>query len=106
MDKLVIKLEKAEDFDKIISTSDLPVMVDFYADWCGPCVKLAPELIKRAEETKKFRLIKVNVDDFPELSDKFQVSGIPHVVLFKQGKQAGSFTGINIKVLEEWISSF
>jgi thioredoxin 1 len=100
----ILKLKDQKDFKNIIEASDA-VLVDFYADWCGPCKRLTPILEKKAEEHKNFKLLKVNVDEFGELAEAHGVSGIPHVTLFKKGKQEGSFVGADEKSLENMIKS-
>ena len=83
----------------------LPVVVDFWAPWCGPCMSLKPVLEKLAGEyAGKFALAKVNVDENTENAMKYGVSGIPHVVMFKGGKPAAQFVGARAeKVVREWI---
>ena len=70
------------------------VFVDFYADWCGPCKMMAPVLEKLADEYDgKVRIVKVNVDNDPELARKFGVVSIPNMYLLKDGKVVGSLLG-------------
>ena len=73
------------------------IIVDFYASWCGPCKVLTPVLKSVIEETKAGILIKVNVDDAPKVSEKFQISSLPTVKAFKGGKEVGSFIGARDK---------
>jgi thioredoxin 1 len=82
-----------ENFEKEIA-SPKPVLIDFWAEWCGPCQMLGPVLEKVAEEYKeKINFAKVNVDSAPVTSQKYQVSQIPTVILFKDGKPASGFIG-------------
>ena len=76
-------LEKLEDFEKILKEGD--VLVDFYADWCGPCQMLAPNLEKLAEESK-ITILKIDVDEFGVIAQQFRVMNIPTLMLFKEGK--------------------
>jgi thioredoxin 2 len=83
------------DFDALISRSALPVLVDFWAPWCGPCKMVAPEFRKVAQETAgQFVLAKVNTEEVPSLGARFRVTAIPTMVLFKNGlevaRQAGA----------------
>jgi thioredoxin len=72
-----------------------PVVVDFYATWCGPCRMLSPRLDKLAEEfSRKIKFVKVNVDEAQELAGRFRVEGIPTLLLFKNGKLEDRVTGL------------
>ncbi len=102
----IVSLDKAEDFDSIIKDSKIPVMVDFYADWCGPCKRLTPILESKQKEKNNFKLVKVNVDNHQDLAQKFDVQGIPHVVLFKDGKKSDEFVGLNEKALNSMVGKF
>lgn len=73
-------------FDREVLNSDKPVLVDFWAEWCGPCKMLSPELNKFAEEYADIvKVGKINVDEETELARRFQVSSIPMLILFKDG---------------------
>ena len=75
------------DFKELVENSDIPVMVDFWADWCGPCKMIAPTLDQLAEDYDgKVLFAKVDVDSNPNLSVKFFVRSIPMNVIFKDGK--------------------
>lgn len=83
-----------DSFSNIIK-SDTPVLVDFYADWCGPCKMLAP-ILKQVKDDlgNQVKIIKVDVDKNQELAAKFQVRGVPTMVLFKEGKQLWRQSGV------------
>ena len=92
-------------FNEIISNNNL-VLVDFYAEWCGPCKMLAPIISEIKEELKdKVYVIKVNVDEDEELSNKFGIYSIPTLVLIKDGKEIDRKVGYNTKqILVDWIN--
>ncbi|MBO7535832.1 MAG: thioredoxin [Bacilli bacterium] len=92
-------------FNEIINNNNL-VLVDFYADWCGPCKMLAPIISEIKEELKdKVYVIKVNVDQEEELADKFGIYSIPTLVLIKDGKEIDRKTGYNTKqIITDWIN--
>jgi thioredoxin 1 len=93
-----IKHVTRNDFDKEISGSSLPVLVDFWAPWCGPCRMLSPVLDELAGEMNgKVKILKVNVDEEPELASKFGVMSIPTVIAFKQGKVTNKVVGFRSK---------
>lgn len=75
------------DFDETVINSDIPVLVDFWASWCGPCKMLLPTMDKLADEYKdKVKVCKVNVDEQGELAIRFGVMTIPTIILFKNGE--------------------
>ena len=82
-----------QSFETEVLQSDKPVLVDFWATWCGPCRAVAPILDELAEETDKVRIVKLNVDENQQTAFKFQVSSIPTFILFKDGKMADRMMG-------------
>jgi thioredoxin 1 len=92
--KGVLMLEvKGFEFDKKVLQSEKPVVVDFYADWCGPCRVIKPILEKLSAERDDILFVKVNVDGSHDIAGKYGVTGIPNVLLFKNGEVAGQVVG-------------
>ena len=88
----------SENFEKGVLNSDKPVLVDFYADWCGPCKMMAPIIGEIAEELQgKAKVGKINVDENQELAMKYEVMSIPTLIIYKNGKEAKRFVGVRDK---------
>ena len=92
-------------FDEEIKNSALPILVDFWAEWCGPCKQIGPILEEIAEENKdKIKILKMNVDENSQTPQKFGVRGIPTLMLFKDGKLVDTKVGSLPKnMLESWL---
>ena len=84
-------------FETLLQTHDKPILVDFWAPWCGPCKMVAPELEKLAKDWKgKVSIIKVNTDEKQEIAGKYGISGIPTFILFKNGKEVHRISGLTL----------
>ncbi len=100
----VLTLTK-ENFEVEALNSDIPVLVDFWAEWCGPCRMFSPIVDEFAEENEgRVKVGKVNVDEQPELAGQYGVMSIPTAILFKNGETASTMVGVQPKsALEELI---
>jgi len=104
---MVMKVIDIDFKEKVIEKSkEIPVIVDFWAQWCQPCLILGPILEELEEESKsKFILAKINVDEAPETSKQYSIMSIPSVKMFKQGRPIAEFIGALPKEqVKEWLN--
>ncbi len=82
-------------FEELVSGSDLPVLVDFYANWCGPCQMMAPILEQVSAQMKqRLQVVKIDTDKYPQLASQHHIHALPTLVLFKQGKAVERIEGV------------
>tara|TARA_R110000787_G_scaffold14647_1_gene45027 strand:- start:8282 stop:8602 length:321 start_codon:yes stop_codon:yes gene_type:complete len=94
-----------DEFDSVIANSELPVVVDFWAEWCGPCKQMSPHLEAVSEEmADKVKVAKINVDENPMVASKYGVRGMPTLMVFKDGKVAATHLGaMSRQAIADWI---
>jgi len=102
--KNIVELSEST-FEMEVLRADLPVVVDFYAEWCGPCKMLAPLLEQLANEFQgRIKFAKANVDEIPELAAAYQITGVPTLALFRGGEPIDALVGLVApKALKSWL---
>jgi thioredoxin 1 len=106
MDEKVIEVQD-KDFDKDVLQSDTPVVVDFWAPWCGPCKAVGPMIEKMAETHRgKAQFVKINIDDNAETAQKYAIKSVPTIMFFKDGQVVDKHIGmVTAAKLEESLSN-
>ena len=95
-----------DSFQSDVLGSDVPVVVDYWAEWCGPCRQIAPALDEIAGEMKNLKIAKINIDENPSVPTKYGVRGIPTLMLFKGGEVVATKVGAVPKSqIQSWIES-
>jgi thioredoxin 1 len=85
----------AQEFDRLLAESQVPVVVDFWAEWCGPCHMMAPSVAQLATEFGARAVVaKLNADDHPEILDRYGIMGIPTLIFFAAGREMDRVTGV------------
>jgi len=89
-----LEVPSPADFDRLVASASIPVVVDFWAPWCGPCRMVAPELEKVARrQAGRFLIVKVNTDALPEIGDRFRIQSIPTMAVFAEGREVARTMG-------------
>ena len=98
VESAAVHITSMEQFEAEVLQSDIPAAVDFYADWCPPCRKLSPVLAELANDWEgRVKVVKINVDENRKIAMQYEVSSIPDVRFFKDGKQVGNAVGFHDK---------
>jgi thioredoxin 1 len=84
----------ANEFESSVLKMDKPVLVDFYAEWCGPCKKMEPVLAEFAQENPDIQVVQVNVDDNADLARSYEITAVPTLLLFHKGEMIGESRGV------------
>ena len=93
-----------ENFEQVVLKSDKPVLVDFFATWCGPCRQMLPVVTELSEEMKGLKIVKLDVDEAGKTAEKYEIQSIPTMILFKNGQVKATRNGASTKSeLQDWI---
>jgi thioredoxin 1 len=99
----VLPQVRANEFESSVLKTDKPVLVDFYAEWCGPCKKMEPILAEFARENPNIKVVQVNVDDNTDLARSYEITAVPTLLLFRKGEMVGESRGM---LSEEGLTKF
>lgn len=94
---MTVEKVTSDRFDEAVLKSEKPVLVDFYADWCGPCKMLSPVVEQLAQESDAYRVCKINVDEAPDIASRYGIMSIPTLIVFKNGQVAATSVGVQSK---------
>ena len=102
-----VKSIKENEFESEVIGSDKPVLIDFWAEWCGPCKEIGPILDEIADEMKdKIKVVKINIDENPNIPNKYGVQSIPTMIIFKKGQPISTKIGTAIRSeVKTWIET-
>jgi thioredoxin 2 len=100
-----IELHQSADFDRLVAKSSLPVVVDYWAPWCGPCRMVAPEIQKvAARQAGRMLVVKVNTDELSDLGQRFNIRSIPTLAVFANGNEVARISGARAASdIEAWV---
>ena len=98
---------KEKEFESEVINSDKPVLIDFWAEWCGPCKEISPILEEISDEMKDtVKVVKMNIDENPNIPNKYGIQSIPTMIIFKKGEPISTKVGVVIKSeLKTWIET-
>ena len=104
---MTVQSIKEDAFEDEVVNSSIPVLIDFWAEWCGPCKEIAPILEEIAEEMeKKIKIVKINIDENPNIPNQYGIQSIPTLIIFKKGEPIATKVGGAIKSeLLKWIET-
>jgi thioredoxin 1 len=102
-----VKSIKEKEFESEVINSDKPVLIDFWAQWCGPCKEIAPILEEIADEMQDIiKVVKINIDENPNIPNKYGIQSIPTMIIFKKGQPISTKIGAAIKSeVKTWIET-
>ena len=102
-----VKSIKEKEFESEVINSDKPVLIDFCAEWCGPCKEIAPILEEIADEMQDtIKVVKINIDENPNIPNKYGIQSIPTMIIFKKGQPISTKIGAAIKSeVKTWIET-
>ena len=102
-----VKSIKEKEFESEVINSDKPVLIDFWAEWCGPCKEIAPILEEIADEMQDIiKVVKINIDENPNIPNKYGIQSIPTMIIFKKGQPISTKIGAAIKSeVKTWIET-
>ena len=102
-----VKSIKEKEFESEVINSDKPVLIDFWAEWCGPCKEISPILEEISDEMKDtVKVVKMNIDENPNIPNKYGIQSIPTMIIFKKGEPISTKVGVVIKSeLKTWIET-